>query len=135
VNRKDAWLFCWPTAQATSILFAPWRSNTVFLEDVGAYEHKRRAEELARYVGFAEVKNALRIYPDESTRRDDGMSISELGDHAFDCTMHDEEASQTLFHGRSCSGRLHASDAIISAASGNERCPWKKVPAAVGRKQ
>lgn len=40
--------------------------NMVYLEGhVDAYEHKRHAEELARYVGFAEVENALRIYPDD----------------------------------------------------------------------
>ncbi|HLF77794.1 MAG TPA: BON domain-containing protein [Dehalococcoidia bacterium] len=40
--------------------------NMVYLEGhVRTYTHKRHAEELARYVGFAQVKNALRIYPDE----------------------------------------------------------------------
>ena len=38
--------------------------ETVYLEGhVPSYEHKRRAEDLARYVGFMEVHNALRIFP------------------------------------------------------------------------
>jgi hypothetical protein len=39
--------------------------GVLYLEGhVPSYEHKRRAEELARYVGFEEVNNALRIYPE-----------------------------------------------------------------------
>jgi hypothetical protein len=38
--------------------------DTVILEGhVHAYKHKRRAEELARYVGFSSVLNTLRIHP------------------------------------------------------------------------
>jgi len=37
----------------------------VYLEGhVKRYEHKQRAEELTRYVGFAGVRNALRVYPE-----------------------------------------------------------------------
>ena len=42
--------------------------GTVYLEGhVPSFEHKSRAEELARYVGFADVRNALRVFPEEST--------------------------------------------------------------------
>lgn len=42
--------------------------DTAYLEGhVKSYEHKRRAEELARYVGFATVQNTLRVYPEEET--------------------------------------------------------------------
>jgi hypothetical protein len=38
--------------------------EVVFLEGhVPSYEHKRRSEELALYVGFDEIRNALRIFP------------------------------------------------------------------------
>ena len=38
----------------------------VYLEGhVKSYEHKQRAEELAHYVGFQDVRNALRIFPGE----------------------------------------------------------------------
>ncbi|MPZ50212.1 MAG: BON domain-containing protein [Dehalococcoidia bacterium] len=38
--------------------------EVVYLEGhVPSYEHKRRAEELAQYVGFGEVRNALRVMP------------------------------------------------------------------------
>ena len=30
---------------------------------VNSYEHKRRAEALARYVGFREINNGLRVMP------------------------------------------------------------------------
>lgn len=36
----------------------------IYLEGhVKSYEHKQRAEELAHYVGFLDVRNALRIFP------------------------------------------------------------------------
>ena len=38
--------------------------ETVYLEGhVNSLEHKRRAEEIARYVGYAEVRNALHVFP------------------------------------------------------------------------
>jgi hypothetical protein len=41
--------------------------DSVILEGrVGEYGHKRRAEELAEYVGFHDIKNAIRIVPDET---------------------------------------------------------------------
>jgi len=40
--------------------------GTIYLEGhVPSYGHKRRAEELARYVGFDEVRNGLRVFPPE----------------------------------------------------------------------
>ena len=38
--------------------------ESVYLEGhVNRYDHKRRAEDLARYVGFRDVKNSLRVMP------------------------------------------------------------------------
>jgi osmotically-inducible protein OsmY len=41
--------------------------ESVYLEGrVTSYEHKRHAEDLARYVGFRDVKNSLRVMPGAS---------------------------------------------------------------------
>jgi osmotically-inducible protein OsmY len=45
--------------------------DSVYLQGhVKALEPKRRAEELAKYVGFQEVQNALRVFPESNSDRD-----------------------------------------------------------------
>jgi hypothetical protein len=40
--------------------------ETLYLDGhVPSYEHMRRAEQLARYVGYADIRNALRVMPGE----------------------------------------------------------------------
>ncbi|HWO73377.1 MAG TPA: BON domain-containing protein [Dehalococcoidia bacterium] len=40
--------------------------DIVYLEGhVPSYESKRRAEELARYVGFTDIRNGIRVHPPE----------------------------------------------------------------------
>ena len=42
--------------------------DTAYLEGhVKSYEHKYRAEELARHVGFTTVQNTVRVYPEAET--------------------------------------------------------------------
>jgi osmotically-inducible protein OsmY len=42
--------------------------DTVYLEGhVKSYEDKRRAEEVASYVGFQGIQNAIRVYPSEQS--------------------------------------------------------------------